>query len=159
MRKAIADLHRRAETSQAANNRYFQAFASLEDTTPLGTLTARPCRPVTRTGRRFRAMNSHAPADARLFDVISRGEFAINGFRNRGLRHLVFADANAPKPRRRRHAVGRGALSDSRLIGVLQIGQPHFARCPMQQLRADMAFAEGDRAGDGRRRLAPAMLP
>ena len=33
MRKGIADLHRRAETSQAANDRYLRALASVQDTT------------------------------------------------------------------------------------------------------------------------------
>jgi hypothetical protein len=41
MRKGIADLHRRAETSQACNDRYLRALASVEDTTSLGELTAR----------------------------------------------------------------------------------------------------------------------
>jgi hypothetical protein len=104
MRKGIADLHRRAETSQAANHRYLRALASVEDATPLGQLTSRLCRPVKRDGHRFRALNPHAPDDALLFEAISRGEFAINGFRNRDLRALLYADQNASKPEQRRHA-------------------------------------------------------
>ena len=38
MRKGVADLHRRAEVSQAANDRYLQALASVDDTTSLGEL-------------------------------------------------------------------------------------------------------------------------
>jgi hypothetical protein len=34
MRKGISDLHRLGETSQAANDRYLQAMASVEDSTP-----------------------------------------------------------------------------------------------------------------------------
>ncbi len=52
MRKGIADLHRRTEVSQAANDRYLQALASVENTTSLGELTARLCRPTKRNGRR-----------------------------------------------------------------------------------------------------------
>lgn len=104
MRKGIADLPRRAETSQAANNRYLRALASVDDTTPLARLTARLCQPLKRHGRPVRALNPHAPADAKLFEAISRGEFAINGFRNRDLRRLLFADADPPKPEQRRHA-------------------------------------------------------
>jgi hypothetical protein len=44
------------------------------------------------------------PDDARLFEVISRGEFAINGFRDRDLRALPYADLTASKPGQRRHA-------------------------------------------------------
>lgn len=35
---------------------------------------------------------------------MSRGEFSLNGFRNRDLRLLLFTDAEASKPKQRRHA-------------------------------------------------------
>ena len=104
MRKGIADLHRRAETSQACNDRYLRALASVEDTTSLGELTASLCQPVRHTARRARPFNPYAPDDARLLDAISRGEFTINGFRNRDLRGLLFADADGSPDGRRRHA-------------------------------------------------------
>ena len=49
-------------------------------------------------------MNPCAPNDARLIETVSRGEFVINGFRNRDLRQLLFADAQASKDEQRRHA-------------------------------------------------------
>jgi hypothetical protein len=104
MRKGIADLHRRAEVSQAANDRYLQALASVEDTTSLGELAARLCRPVRYKGRRVRALNPHAPDDAALFEAISRGEFTLNGMRNRDLRELLFARGSASKAMRQRQA-------------------------------------------------------
>ena len=104
MRKGIADLHRRAEVSQAANDRYLGALAAVDDATSLGELAARLCQPVTRNGRRFRPLNPYASADAQLLEAISRGEFALNGFRNRDLRRLLFADDTAPRHDRRRHA-------------------------------------------------------
>ena len=105
MRKGIADLHRRAEVSQAANDRYLQALASVENITSLGELTTRLCRPTKRNGHRVRPMNPHAPADAALIEAIGRGEFTINGFRNRDLRRMLFADASVSKPEQRRQAV------------------------------------------------------
>ena len=104
MRKGIADLHRRADVSQAANDRYLQALASVENTTSLGEITARLCRPTRRNGRRVRPLNPHAPADAALLEAISRGEFTINGFRNRDLRQLLFAGASVSKPEQKRQA-------------------------------------------------------
>jgi hypothetical protein len=104
MRKGVADLHRRAEVSQAANDRYLQALASVEDTTSLGELAARLCRPTRHNGRRVRALNPHAPADAALLSAISRGEFTLNGFRNRDLRTLLFNKAPASKSERHRQA-------------------------------------------------------
>jgi hypothetical protein len=104
MRKGIADLYRRTETSQACNDRFLRAIAAVEDTTPLGELTVRLCQPVKRHGRRKRAINPHAPGDAKLIEIISRGEFVINGFRNRDLREHLFADAKAGKDEQRRQA-------------------------------------------------------
>ena len=116
MRKGVADLHRRAEVSQAANDRYLQALASVEDTTSLGELAARLCRPSRHNGRRVRALNPHAPADAALLSAISRGEFTLNGFRNRDLRALLFN----PRESRVRPNPGSGGEPERlHLIGVL----------------------------------------
>jgi hypothetical protein len=104
MRKGIADLHRRAEVSQAANERYLEALASVEDTISVGELATRLCQPVRRNRRRARPLNPYAPEDARLLDAISPGEFAINGFRNRDLRVRLFDDDRASKREQRRHA-------------------------------------------------------
>jgi hypothetical protein len=104
MRKGIADLHRRAQVSQAANDRYLLALACVEDTTSLGQLASRLCRPVRCNGRRVRALNPYAPADADLLQALSRGEFTLNGLRNRDLRALLFAHAPTSKREQRRHA-------------------------------------------------------
>lgn len=120
MRKGIADLHRRAETSHAANQRYLKALASVEDATPLGELTAGLCQAVRRGGQRARPLNPHAPGDARLFDCISRGEFAMNGFRNRDPRVLLFDDAGARLEDRRRNAAAVSRkLALSRMHGLI----------------------------------------
>lgn len=90
LRKGVADLPRRAEVSQAANARYLEGLAAVEAKTPLGTLAARVCRPASWRGRRVRALNPLAEADAALLAAATRGEFAINGFRNRDLRPLLY---------------------------------------------------------------------
>ena len=104
MRKGIADLHRRTEVSQAANNRYLDALASVEDTTSLGELTARFCRPARHKGRRVRPLNPHAPADAVLLEAISDGAFTLNGFRNRDLRARLFHKAARSNAEQKRQA-------------------------------------------------------
>lgn len=104
MRKGVADLHRRAEVSQASNERYLTALASVEETTPLGELAARLCRPVTYKGRRVRALNPQSPGDAALIAAISRGEFALNGLRNHDLRPLLFARPGRTKAEQKRQA-------------------------------------------------------
>jgi hypothetical protein len=104
MAKGIGELHRRTEVSQASNTRYLQALASVEETTSLGQLVARVGRPVKHRGRRVRPLNPYAPQDAELLTAISRGEFAINGFRNRDLRKILFDDASASPDAQCRHA-------------------------------------------------------
>ena len=66
-----------------------KGFAS-HAVTSLDELTARLCRPTKRHGRLVRTLNPNAPTDATLLNVISRGEFTINGFRNRDLRRRLF---------------------------------------------------------------------
>lgn len=104
MRKGVADLHRRAEVSQASNDRYPTALASVERTTPLAELTARLCRPVTYKGRRVRAINPHAPDDTALLTAISRGESTLNGLRNRDLCGLLFPRPGHTNAERKRQA-------------------------------------------------------
>jgi hypothetical protein len=104
MRKGIADLHRRAEVSEAANHRYLGALASVDAAIPLGKVTTRLCRPTRYHGRRVRAMNPHAPGDAALIEALGAGEFAINGFRNRDLRRALFPAAGTSKAEEKRRA-------------------------------------------------------
>jgi hypothetical protein len=51
LRKGIADLHRRAEVSQAANERYLEALTAIQDATPLRQLAEPLCRPVSEPAR------------------------------------------------------------------------------------------------------------
>jgi hypothetical protein len=104
MRKGVADLHRRAEVCQAANDRYFNSLASAGATTPLGQLAAKVCRPVRWKARRARALNPLCMDDARLLEAVSRGEFAVHGFRNRDLMPLLHGSAPASQKSLRRQA-------------------------------------------------------
>jgi hypothetical protein len=89
MRKGIADLHRRAEVSAASNERYLEALAATDITTPLHELVA-PVTVRVRLGNGgVRALRPWAEDDSQLLAAISRGEFAINGFRNRDVRRSL----------------------------------------------------------------------
>jgi hypothetical protein len=104
LRKGVADLHRRAELSQKSNERYLETLAAVEHDEPLGD-TVRPiCQPTKWNGRRVRALQPLSPADNQLLAAVIRGEFALNGFRNRDLRPLLFGDAEVPAAEARRQA-------------------------------------------------------
>jgi hypothetical protein len=85
MRRGVADMYRRAEVSQAANDRYAEALASLDTTTPLGRLAAMVCRPVSKDGKRYRALHPFSSEDRLLLETISDGTYATGGFCNRDL--------------------------------------------------------------------------
>ena len=67
-------------------------------------------------GRSVRALNPLAPADVELLEAVSRGEFMLNGFRNRDLRALLFADA--PPPTRKEDK--KQAAKVTRLLRLLR---------------------------------------
>jgi hypothetical protein len=102
LRHGFADLPRRAEVSHKANERYLQALGSVSGTLPLLDCVEGLCRPVTKDGRKYRALNPWSPSDAQLLQAVSRGEFTINGFRNRDIRTLLFKSTGSHQEERRR---------------------------------------------------------
>jgi hypothetical protein len=105
MRKGVSDMHRRAQIGQAANEQYYQAMATVQDQTPLKTFTEPLCEAVKWKGGQVRGLNPLSHQDATLLEHVSRGEFTLNGFRNRDLRSLWFkAPAGDEKESRRRSA-------------------------------------------------------
>jgi hypothetical protein len=96
MRRGVADLHRRAEVSQKANERYLNALSTVDDSTRLS--------------------EDHA-----LLKAVNRGEFALNGLRNRDLQALLYKPGALPpaEKRRRRARVSR-QLRLLRAHGLIQ---------------------------------------
>jgi len=120
MRKGIADLHRRAEVSQKANERLLNALASVDDSRSVAELTADIQTHTHWNGRRARGLRPWAE-DKDLFAVINQGEFLINGFRNRDLRKLLYdAEAESLTERRRRSSAISRKMRLLRAHGVIQ---------------------------------------
>jgi hypothetical protein len=90
LRRSVKDMPRRAEVLRTASDRHLGALAAAHHGTPLGEGAASVCRPVTRKGRRYRALNPFSPADSALLRVVNRGEFALGGLRNRAVRELLY---------------------------------------------------------------------
>jgi hypothetical protein len=90
MRKGVADLNRRAQISQACNERYLNALGSIRVDRPLGEIVQVLCRPTQWKSQRVRALRPWSSEDGTLLRTISRGEFNLNGFRNRDIRNFLF---------------------------------------------------------------------
>lgn len=104
LRKGVADMYRRSEVSQAANERYLASMAAVEDSRPLSAVTEKLCQSVAWKGKRVRALNPLSAADATLLEAVNRGEFMIHGFRNRDLRALLFGPESGEKQETRRQS-------------------------------------------------------
>jgi hypothetical protein len=87
----------------------------------LGEEAVRVCKPVRKNGRRYRALNPLSAQDSALLAAVNRGEFALNGPRNRDLRTLLFGpDPTCPKTRRRRAAAITRKLRLLRAHGLIR---------------------------------------
>jgi hypothetical protein len=102
LRKGVADLPRRAEVSQKSTERYLESLATVEAPQPLATLTDRVSRRVAWHGRSLRALQLLSAADGALLQAVGRGEFLLNGFRNRDIRELLYPQAEAEAAARKR---------------------------------------------------------
>jgi hypothetical protein len=115
LRKSVADIQRRAQICQAANERYLDSLAQVHADQPLGELMASLCRPAKLNTQRVRALQPWSPDDARLLEAIARPQFQLTGFRNRDLRALLFGPAEVSAAEQRRQAA-----KVSRLLRLLR---------------------------------------
>lgn len=134
LRKGVADLHRRAQVSQASNDRFATAAAEVLDdgAMPLKDLTAALCRPVLRPSparadgsrapsRRFRALNPLSQDDIALLTAVAQPQYVVSGMRNQDLRGDLYGPdpTDVAQKRRRSSGVSR-KLSLLRAHGLLE---------------------------------------
>lgn len=105
MRKGVADLHRRTRLSQAANERYLEALADADTSTPVGHILSRITKPARLGKTKLRAIRLLDPHDVDLLRTVNRGEFVVHGFRNRDIAQILFGETpSSSKQRRARSA-------------------------------------------------------
>lgn len=120
LRRGGVDLKRRAEVSRAANDRYLTALSATGGKVPLFQWVEEVCKPLRREGRTVRALNPWSPQDSALLQAINRGEFKINGFRNRDLRALLFQNKPSPEEQKRRSGAVTRKLVLLRAHGLIK---------------------------------------
>ena len=120
---SVADLHRRAEISRRSNERYLDALSVVEDAAPCAEIFDRVAKPVrdARRGLRARPLRIGDTKDVELLAIVARGEFAIAGFRNRDLAHLLQPGRRMSAADRRRTSAQMGRrLRMLRAHGVIK---------------------------------------
>ena len=105
MRKGVADLKRRAEVSDKANERYLDALGLLSTGKSLGDLVNPLCRSMVRNGRPIRGLRPWRLDEHELLKAIARPEWNLTGFRNRDLAAILLPVE--PRGRPRANRIGR----------------------------------------------------
>jgi hypothetical protein len=127
LRKGVADLSRRAEVADAANRRLAESLASVAEPRTLGELLKPLGQPVVQDGRRLaRPLNPLTGADGELLRTLARGEYLVNGFRNRDLRLQLWSPGTHVQERRRQSAKITRLLAILRAHGlILKVPKTH----------------------------------
>lgn len=120
LRRGVADLPRRAQVSHAANERYLSALAVVDEKTPLCQEAQTICQPLRKDGQSYRALNPWSDQDARVLEAVNRGEFAINGFRNRDVRAILFSTKATDQEQKRRAGAVTRKLRLLRAHGLIR---------------------------------------
>lgn len=107
LRKGVSDLYRRAQVSQASNERYLEHLAASSFSETLEEILSAICRRVRRKGRRYRAINPWNTEDLHMLQFLARGELHVNGFRNRDLGLGLDPNLEKCDAKARRRASGR----------------------------------------------------
>jgi hypothetical protein len=149
MRKGVADLPRRAEVSKRANERYASMLEAAHCTKPLKDVAEPLCQRIAGPKHPARALNPLSPQDALLLETVNRGEFAINGFRNRDVRrHLYPVGTTDPKEQKRRAAATTRQLRLLRAHGLInKVPKTHryvLSDCGRQAITALLAARAAD---------------
>ncbi len=120
MRRGIADLHRLTEVSDRAKDRYMDALAQVDENSTVQELLECLNQRKQWQGQWVRALQPFGK-DNGLLRAVHRGEFLLQGVRNRDLQKLLFPSAEiAAQERRRRGAWISRQLRLLRAHGLLQ---------------------------------------
>jgi len=120
LRRGVADFPRRVAVSERAADRYLEALAWVDDQTTVQDLLARLTQRRAWKGRWVRALDPLG-SDRPLLEAVCRGEFTLNGFRNRDLQAVFFgAPTDDVRENRRRSAWVSRKLRLLRAHGIIR---------------------------------------
>jgi hypothetical protein len=134
--KGVAWLWRYAEVSRAANGRYLQALAVVDDDSEARRLLDRATRPAKLHGKRKRALQPLGPADQQLFLAALRGDHCLQGFRNQDIARRLFPRQTKDKAERRRRC--------GRVTRLIQLLRAHGLVAKIPRTRRYRVTARGE---------------
>jgi len=101
MNKGVVNLPSYQRVSRAANERYLQALAAVDDPTLAYQHASELARRKVSRGRSYAGFNPACRDDVRLFQAVLSGDHLLRGFRNADIRRLLFGEAKDRDQRRR----------------------------------------------------------
>jgi hypothetical protein len=108
MNKGVINLYRYREVALAANQRYLDALAVVDDPAPAYQQVETLTKPAVVDGRSYAGFNPASAADVKLFQAVLDGNHLLRGFRNGDIREALYGATDDPAERRRQSmAVGR----------------------------------------------------
>lgn len=107
LRRGVADIIRRVEICRAANERYLETLAVVAENVRTADLLDPISRRITHQKRPYRGLRPISVTESRIFAILLRGEFRLQGFRNRDLRPLLAPDFATAGPSARRKLSAR----------------------------------------------------
>jgi hypothetical protein len=116
MRRNVADTYRRAEVSQASNERYLESLSAVASTTTVAEVAERWTERVVEPGnggergRKVRALNPLSAEDGALLKAVSDPRWVINGVRNRDLAEALYGAPPSDGAERKRRSAKVGRL-------------------------------------------------
>ena len=137
LRKGVAWLWRYAEVGMAANRRYLEALAAVDDPSPARKLLDQVCRPARWQKRRRRALQPLSPHDQALFLAVLRGEHHLHGMRNRDLAKQLYGDVPRDPVKRRRQG--------ARVTRMIQLLRAHGILAKVPRSRRYRITPHGER--------------
>lgn len=97
MGKSITNLYRYIEISKSIINRYLDALPNIDvDCVPLNDIKKISERQIV-DNRNYSALNIFNRDTLKLFEIISSGDWLINGFTNKSIREKYFKESDTPQ--------------------------------------------------------------
>jgi len=89
MKKNIYSLYILAQLLKDSNRRYLEFISTFDDPSDGVKKLIKISDPVKEDDRSYKGFNFFSQADQKLFEVLARGEFNINGFQNKMIRKFI----------------------------------------------------------------------